>query len=54
MVTTLREKFVKIGASIVPHARYVTCRLAEVAVPRALFEQILAPIARLTPLGDTG
>ena len=53
-LTTLREKLIKTGARIVRHARYVTFQMAEVAVPRALFEQILARIARLTPLCDTG
>ena len=36
------------------NARYVIVQMAGVAVPRALFEQIVAPIARLTPLRDTG
>ncbi len=53
-LTTLREKLIKTGARIVRHARYVTFQMAEVAVPKALFEQILGRIARLTPLGDTG
>ena len=53
-LTTLREKLIKTGARIVRHARYVTFQMAEVAVPRALFEQILVRIARLTPLCDTG
>ena len=53
-LTTLREKLIKTGARIVRHARYVTFQMAEVAVPRALFEQILVRIARLTPLYDTG
>ncbi len=53
-LTTLREKLIKTGARIVRHARYVTFQMAEVAVPKALFEQILARIARLTPLYDSG
>ncbi len=53
-LTTLREKLIKTGARIVRHARYVTFQMAEVAVPKALFEQIPARIARLTPLYDTG
>ncbi len=53
-LTTLREKLIKTGARIVRHARYVTFQMAEVAVPKALFEQMLARIARLTPLYDTG
>jgi hypothetical protein len=40
-MTTLREKLVKIGAKVVRHGRYVTFQLAEVAVPRSLFEIIL-------------
>ena len=39
-LTTLREKLVKIGAKVVPHGRYVTFQLAEVAVPRELFRKI--------------
>jgi hypothetical protein len=46
-LTTLREKLVKVGARIVRHGRYVTFQLAEVAVPRALFAQILRRIDRL-------
>ncbi len=40
-LTTLREKLVKIGAKVVSHGRYVTFQLAEVAVPRDLFRNIL-------------
>ena len=40
-LTTLREKLLKIGAKVVRHGRYVTFQLAEVAVPRGLFEIIL-------------
>jgi hypothetical protein len=46
-LTTLREKLVKIGARIVRHGRYVVFQLAEVAVPRALFTEILRRIERL-------
>ena len=48
-LTTLREKLVKIGAKVVHHGRYVTFQLAEVAVPRALFADILRRIDRLRP-----
>jgi hypothetical protein len=48
-LTTLREKPVKIGAWIVRHGRYVVFQLAEVAVPRALFAEILRRIDRLRP-----
>jgi hypothetical protein len=43
-LTTLREKLVKIGAKVVRHGRFVTFQLAEVAVPRNLFQKILALI----------
>ena len=43
-LTTLREKLVKIGAKVVGHGRYVTFQLAEVAVPRSLFQKILGLI----------
>ena len=48
-LTTLREKLVKIGAKVVVHGRYVTFRLAEVAVPRELFGKILRLIDDLRP-----
>ncbi len=40
-LTTLREKLVKIGAKVVRHGRYVAFQMAEIAVPRDLFEEIL-------------
>jgi Transposase DDE domain group 1 len=46
-MTSLREKLVKIGAKVVSHGRYVTFQLAEVAVPRQMFADILSLIARL-------
>jgi len=48
-LTTLREKLVKVGARIVRHGRYLVFQLAEVAVPRALFAEILCRIDRLRP-----
>ncbi len=49
-LTTLREKLIKVGAKVVRHGGYLTFQLAEVAVPRALFERILGLIAGLRPL----
>ena len=49
-LTTMREKLVKIGAKVVEHSRYVIFQMAEVAVPRVLFEQILRRIRRLWPV----
>ncbi len=48
-LTTLREKLVKIGAKVVRHGRYITFQLAEVAIPRDLFADILRRIDRLRP-----
>ena len=46
-MTSLREKLIKIGAKVVSHGRYFTFQLAEVAVPRQAFAEILSLIARL-------
>ncbi len=43
-LTMLREKLVKIRAKVVRHGRYVTFQLAEVAIPRQLFVEILCLI----------
>lgn len=45
---TLKEKLIKIGAKVVRHSRYVIFQMAEVAVPRALFCEILDRIGPLT------
>jgi len=41
---------VKVGARIVRHGRSVTFQMAEVMVPRDLFQKILGAIAALRPL----
>jgi len=46
-LTSLKEKLIKIGAKVVSHGRYVTFQMAEVAVPRQMFAEILSLIARL-------
>jgi hypothetical protein len=46
-LTSLREKLIKIGAKVVTHGRYVTFQMAEVAVSRQMFKEILMLIARL-------
>ena len=48
-LTGLREKLIKIGAKVVSYVRYVTFQMAEVAVPRQMFAEILSLIARLRP-----
>lgn len=50
---TLQVKLIKIGAKVVRHARYVIFQMAEVAVPRALFCEILERISRLTLVAVT-
>jgi hypothetical protein len=49
-LTSLREKLIKIGAKVVTHGRYVTFPMAEVAVPRQMFAEILSLIAQLRAL----
>lgn len=48
-LTTLREKLIEIGAKIVRHGRYVVFQMAEAAIPRELFAEILRRIDRLRP-----
>jgi hypothetical protein len=51
-LTSLKEKLIKIGARVVTHARYVAFQMAEVAIPRKLFADILRMIAELRPPPD--
>jgi len=44
---TLRDKLVKIGAKVISHSRYVIFQMAEVAVSRILFREILDRIRQL-------
>ena len=46
-LTSLREKLIKIGAKVVSHGRYVAFQMAEVAIPRHLFADILRLIGAL-------
>ena len=46
-LTSLREKLIKIGATVVRHGRYVTFQMAKVTVSRQMFAEILSLIARL-------
>jgi hypothetical protein len=48
-LTSLKEKLIKIGAKIVSHGRYVAFQMAEVAISRNLFADILRLIADLRP-----
>jgi hypothetical protein len=48
-LTSLKEKLIKIGAKVVTHGRYVAFQMAEVAIPRTLFADVLRLIAELRP-----
>jgi hypothetical protein len=51
-LTSLKEKLIKIGAKVVSHGRCIAFQMAEVAVPRMLFAEILRLIAELRPPPD--
>jgi len=40
-LTSLKEKLIKIGAKVVRHGRYIAFQMAEVAIPRQMFQEIL-------------
>jgi Transposase DDE domain group 1 len=40
-LTSLKEKLIKIGAKVVSHGRYVVFQMAEVAIPRQMFQEPL-------------
>lgn len=46
-LTSLKEKLIKIGAKIISHGRYVAFQMADGAIPRHLFADILRLIAEL-------
>jgi hypothetical protein len=46
-LTSLKEKLIKIDAKVVSYGRYVTFQMAEVAVSRQMFAEILSLIAWL-------
>jgi hypothetical protein len=48
-LTSLKEKLIKIGAKVVSHGRYIAFQMAEVAIPRQMFQEILRLIAELRP-----
>ncbi len=47
--TAFLEKLIKIGAKVVRHGRHITFQLAEVAIPRSLFANILRLIDEVRP-----
>ena len=49
---SLKEKPIKIGAKVVSHGRSIAFQMAEVAIPKKLFADILRLIAELRPPPD--
>ena len=49
-LTSLKDKLIKIGAKVVSHGRYVSFQMAEVTIPRQMFQEILRFIAELRPM----
>jgi len=47
---TLQMKLIKIGAKVVRHSRYVIFQMAEVAVSKALFCEIIGPPSPNLPI----
>jgi len=47
LLTSPKEKLIKIGARVVSHGRCIAFQMAKVAVPRMLFAEILRLIAEL-------
>jgi hypothetical protein len=46
---SLKEKLIKIGVGVISHGRNVAFHMAEVAIPRNIFADILRLIAELRP-----
>ena len=51
-LTSLKEKLIKIGAKVVSHGCYIAFQMAEVAIPKDLFADILRLIAEQRPPPD--
>ena len=47
LLSSLKEKLIKIGAKLISHGRYIAFQMAEVAIPRGLFADILRLIVEL-------
>src|SRR5450830_88280 len=48
-LTSLKEELIKVGAKVVSHGSYVAFQMAEVAIPRQMFQKILRLVAELRP-----
>jgi hypothetical protein len=46
-LTSLKEKLIKMGAKVISHGRTIAFQMAEVAISRQMFQEILRLIAAL-------
>ncbi len=46
MLSSLREKLIKIGAKVVNHTKYITFQMAGVAIQRKMFQTLLRRVER--------
>ena len=49
----MENQLIKIGAKVVSHGRYVAFQMAEVAIPRQMFQEILRLMARTAAAATT-
>jgi hypothetical protein len=52
VLTSLKERLIKIGAKVVSHGHYVAIQMARSPFPRMLFAEILRLCAELRPPPD--
>src|SRR5450432_1767264 len=52
-LTSLKAKLIKIGAKVVSHGRYIAFQMAEVAIPRQMFQEIVRLITELRATAAT-
>ena len=48
-LTSLKKKSIKIGAKVFSHGRSIPFQVADVAIPRQVFQEILRLIPKLRP-----
>ena len=48
VAASLRERLIKIDAKVISHGRYITFQIAEVAVSRQMFADILSATVHLS------
>jgi hypothetical protein len=48
-LSSLKERLIKIGPMVISHGRSIAFQLAEVVIPRQMFQEILRLITELLP-----